>query len=110
MLYLRTIKRVRRRDKIRNKTIRKDIKETPILDHVEKKQMQWFGHLQRMKDDRITNQVWKTKIRGTKRRCRSALTWDGEVSKIMQKKNLTWREGEIAATDRRKRAERIRIN
>ncbi|XP_043498441.1 uncharacterized protein LOC122525861 [Polistes fuscatus] len=49
---------VSRRDKIRNTRILEimDVKHT-IIDDIKTKQLRWFGHVQRMEDERLPKQV-----------------------------------------------------
>jgi hypothetical protein len=47
----------RRRDRIRNKTIRETIGVQPIQEYVERSQLRWYGHVNRMDDKRIVESV-----------------------------------------------------
>ena len=48
MKYLRKIKVITRRDRVRNEVVRQELKVDPILKKVHKQQFKWFGHLMRM--------------------------------------------------------------
>ena len=50
MRVFRTLKGVTRRDRIRNTTIRTELKVEPLLDTIEKRSLQWYGHVMRMSD------------------------------------------------------------
>ena len=52
MRVLRLIRGVSRRDRVRNVKIREDLGVTPLLQFIEKRRLQWFGHVKRMPEDR----------------------------------------------------------
>jgi len=52
MRYLRKCKGKARRDRIRNKQIRKILIQDPVTKMVEKRELRWFGHLIRMDSNR----------------------------------------------------------
>ena len=52
MCILRTIKGVTRRDRIRNTAIRAELKVESLLDTIEKRSLQWYGHVMRTSDRR----------------------------------------------------------
>ena len=56
MQVLRLIKGVTRRNRLRNKDIRKELDVKSILQHIEETQLRWFGHVKRMSDDRTAHQ------------------------------------------------------
>ncbi|CAH1957517.1 unnamed protein product [Acanthoscelides obtectus] len=51
-------------DKIRNETMRTELETEYILEHIEMKQLRWWGHLQRMGDNIPVKQVWESKVLG----------------------------------------------
>ena len=53
MKILRVIKGVTRRDRLRNVDIRDELGITSILDIVERNKLRWYGHVQRMEEDRL---------------------------------------------------------
>ena len=48
MKYLRRIKGIARRDRVRNEVMRQELKVEPILKKIRKHQLKWLGHLMRM--------------------------------------------------------------
>ena len=66
MKSLRKIAGHTRRDKIRNQTIREDMDITPVTETIETKTLKWFGHVTRMKEDRLTRRVMEVKTRRKK--------------------------------------------
>ena len=51
MRVLRLIRGASRRDRVRNVKIREDLGVTPLLQFIEKRRLQWFGHVKRMSED-----------------------------------------------------------
>nr|CAH7752129.1 unnamed protein product [Callosobruchus chinensis] len=51
MKYLRKVKGVTRMDRIRNEAVRQELKVQPLIDHIESKQLRWWGHLQRIEEN-----------------------------------------------------------
>jgi hypothetical protein len=53
MRFLRRIEGKTRRDRIRNKIIRETVGVQPIQEYIERTQLRWYGHVNRMDDKRI---------------------------------------------------------
>src|SRR3978361_2503324 len=62
MKFLRRVRKVTRRDKMRNTKIREELGVAAITDFIEQRQLGWWGHLQRMSDNRPVKQVWEASI------------------------------------------------
>lgn len=101
MKYLRRVRGVTRRDRIRNTEIRKDLNVKPMAEFIEERQLGWWGHLQRMEGTRQVKRVWEAKIVKKKRRGRPRKTWDGAVGEILERKGTTWREARTRAASRK---------
>lgn len=61
MKYLRKVRGVTKKDR------RKDLNIQPTLEFIEERQLQWWGHLQRMKEERPVKRVCKAKIEKKRR-------------------------------------------
>lgn len=70
MKYLRRVKGVTRMDKIRNERIREELEIQPITEFIEQRQLSWWGHVQRLKDNIPVKQIYETKTPIVKRRGR----------------------------------------
>ena len=53
MIYLRKVQGKTKIDRIRNQTVRPGLGVAPLANTIETKQLQWFGHLERMEIHRI---------------------------------------------------------
>nr|CAH7719235.1 unnamed protein product [Callosobruchus chinensis] len=58
MKYLRGVKGVTRREKIRNEVIRSELGVKSVLQKIEENQLKWFGHLVWMDVTRPVKMVW----------------------------------------------------
>jgi hypothetical protein len=76
MDFWRRSARISRKDKIRNNIFKQKMKVTrSLLDDIKTKQLQWYGHVQRMKEGRLPKEVMKWRPPGRRKRGRSKLTW-----------------------------------
>lgn len=50
--YLREVKGITNRDRLRNDKLRKELKVEYVLDKIEKQQLQWFGHVMERVEER----------------------------------------------------------
>lgn len=100
MKYLRRVRGVTKMDKMRNVDIRKDLEIQPILDYIEERQLQWWGHLQRMNEERPVKKVWKAKIVKNKKRGRPRKSWDNVITGILTKRGKNWNEAKDLTQNR----------
>ena len=87
MKYLRRIKGVTRRDRVRNEVVRQELKVEPILKKIYK-QLKWFGHLMRMNDSRPVKKVWQARMTGKRKRGRPRKTWTNSIANILKEKKM----------------------
>ena len=101
MKYLRRVKEITRRDRIRNDRIREELEINSISDFIEQRQLSWWGHLQRLRDDIPVKRKWETKVQATKRKGRPRETWDKIMERILKKKGKTWKEAKRLAMNKK---------
>lgn len=76
-------------DRIRNERIREKMKvEGNIIQDIQEKQLQWYGYLQRMADDRISKQVLQWTPADRLKRGRPKLSWNQGIDRVMSERNL----------------------
>ena len=75
---------VTRRDKIRNKHIRgRDNKSGASVQENYRKQLKWYGHVRRMKEEHIVRRMLDVDIPGKRRRGRPNLRWKNACKRDM---------------------------
>lgn len=101
MKYLRRVKGVTRRDRIRNEVIRGELETESVGEYIEQKQLAWWGHLQRMSNATQVKKIWESKTQGKRKRGRPKQTWDSVVGREISKRGKTWTEARGIAQDRK---------
>ena len=88
---------ISRKDKIRNNIIKQKMNVTrSLLDDIKTKQLQWCGHVQRMQEGRLTEEVMKWRPPGRRKRGRPKPTWAEGIRGLMGEKGLMeedWNDG-----------------
>ena len=59
-----------------------------LLDDIKTKQLQWYGHVQRMEEGRLPNEVMKWSPPGRRKLGRPKLTWAEGIRGLMGGKGL----------------------
>jgi hypothetical protein len=80
--------RITRKDKIRNNIIKKMNVTKSLLNDIKTKQLQWYGHVQRMEKERLPKEVMKWRPSGRRKRGRPKLTWTEGIRGLMGEKGL----------------------
>ena len=94
MRVLRLIMGTTRRDKIRNDVIREKLQVESVLNYVEKRQLIWYGHLQRMEDNRYPKKFYGWKPGGKRPVGRPRMRWKQNIDAAVIKRGSTIREVE----------------
>nr|CAH7740812.1 unnamed protein product [Callosobruchus chinensis] len=81
--------RISKLDRIRNDRIREimNVKQT-IIDAIEQKQLIWYGHLQRMDEDRWPKIVWHWTPPERRKRGRPPRSWTNDIQESMAARGL----------------------
>jgi len=87
---LRRSSRISRKERIRNVTIRQQIglEETIIEKEIEQNQLTWYGHVQRMAEERLPKIALKWIPKQKRARGRPKKNWMEGIRKAMNKRNL----------------------
>ena len=59
-----------------------------LLDDIKTKQLQWYGHVQRMEEGRLPKEVMKWSLPGRRKPGRSKLTWPEGIRGLMGEKGI----------------------
>lgn len=100
MRYLRRILGKRRRDRVRNRSIRGELEVEPLVERVELKQLQWYGHMVRMSGTRWTKKVFGMRCEGRRPRGRPRTVWEDNVREAARRRGKTIEQIKTLATDR----------
>ena len=90
MDFWRRSARISRKHKIKNNIIKQEMNVTrSLLDDIKTKQLQWYGHVQRMEEARLPKEVMKWRPPGRRKRGRPKLTWAEGIKGLMGENGLT---------------------
>jgi hypothetical protein len=59
-----------------------------VLDDFKTKQLQWYGHVERMEDGKLPKEVMEWRPAGRRKRGRPKLTWVEEIRGLMGEKGI----------------------
>ncbi|XP_044760889.1 uncharacterized protein LOC123318344 [Coccinella septempunctata] len=80
---------ISRRDRVRNERVREIMgSKHTITDDIKTKQLIWYGHVQRMPDNRLPKQILTWTPRGRRRRGRPRKSWREGIEKEMEEREL----------------------
>lgn len=100
MKYLRKVVGKTKRDRVRNINIRNELQQAPVVEQIERKQLNWFGHLVRMGDERKVKEVFESRVEGKRRRGRPRIEWEQYVNDVVRRRGKEIREIRRLALDR----------
>ena len=101
MKCLRSICGLRRVDRVRNEEIRRRCQmEVSISERVEQNVLRWFGHMERMPEERVVKQVYMSRVEGVGGRSRPRRRWLDRVREYVEKRNVEWARARDLTSDR----------
>ena len=81
--------RIPRKDKIRNTIIKQKMNITrSLVDDIETKQLQWYGHVSIMEEGRLPKEVTKWRPPGRRKRGRPKRTWADGIRGLIDGRRL----------------------
>ena len=87
--FWRRSARISRKDKIRNNIIKQKINVTgSVVEDIKTKQLQCYGHVQRIEEGRLPKKVLEWRPSGRRKRDRPKLTWAEGIRGMMEEKGL----------------------
>ena len=101
MKCLRSMAGVSRLDRLRNEEVRERTGVRKELDtRVDSNVLRWFGHVERMGNERMTKKVMNARVDGRTVRGRPRFRWMDGVKKALNDRGMDVREAKERARDR----------
>ena len=102
MRCLRSMVGVSRLDRLRNEEVRRRAGvERKMSEKVDQRVLGWYGHMVRMREERLTKRVWKAEASGARLRGRPEKRWMDGVVRALGVRGLSLEQGRESASDRR---------
>ena len=100
MNCLRTIRSLRKIDRVPNVEIRRGYRKfVSVSQRIGEGVLRWFGHVERMRDERMTKRVYESDVRGVRRRGRPRKCWMDGVKEVLARKGLNSQEAKLGMQD-----------
>ena len=101
MNCLRNICGLRRIDRVPNVEIRRMCgKNVSVSQRMDQGVLRWFGHVERMRNERLVKRVYDPEVRGVRRRGRPRKSWMNGVKETLERKGLNIQEAKVSLQDR----------
>ena len=101
MNCLRNICGLRRIDRVQNLDIRRRCgKKVSVSQRIDQGVLRWFGHFERMGDERMAKRVYEFDVRGVRRRGRLRKCWMDGMKEVLARKGLNIQEAKVSVQDR----------
>ncbi len=62
--------------------------------------MQWFGHVERMEEERLVKKVTRSDVRGVRPRGRPRMGWLNSVKRALGARGMSVEQGRVLVHDR----------
>ena len=91
---------VRWEDMVRNVDIRERLHQPPVSLKLRRARMKWFGHVERMGEERQVKRVMRAEISGRRTRGRPRTRWKDVIKRDLETSGLNLEEAAAEARDR----------
>ena len=101
MKCLRSMSGVTRLDRIRNEEVRRRtgvVKELSV--RADQRGLRWFGHMERMDEERLAKRVMKSEVSGRRARGRPRIGWMDGVTGALRVRGMSVETARLCARDR----------
>ena len=89
MYFWRRSSLISRKDKIKNEVIKNKMNvKNNTIDYVKQKQLQWYGHVKRMQEERLPSKVLEWIPPERWKRGRPTTSWIQEITATMREKRI----------------------
>ncbi|WP_147453090.1 hypothetical protein [Xanthobacter tagetidis] len=90
MKYLRNMVGVKHRDRVRNEEVRRrKVERRELAERVDGRVLRWFGHMERMNDERVVRKTMNYQVEGERPRGRPRFRWMDGVKRALNEKGFT---------------------
>ena len=100
MNCLRNICGLRIIDRVPNVEIRRCKKNVSVSQRIDQGMLRWFGHVERMGDERMAKRVYDSDVRGFRRLGRPRKCWMDGMKEVLARKGLNIQEAKVSVQDR----------
>ena len=101
MNCLRNICGLRRIDRVPNVEIRRRCgKNVSVSQRIDQGVLRWFGHVERMGDERMAKRVYESDVRGVRRRGGPRKCWMDGVKEVLARKGLSIQKARVSMHNR----------
>ena len=101
MNCLRDVCGVRRVERVSNAEIRRRCgKNRGVNQKIDQGILRWFGHVERMGNERMVKRMYESQVRGGRGRGRPRKEWLGGVKEILERRGLSIQEAKVVVRDR----------
>ena len=76
--------------------IRRCGKKVSVSQRIDQGVLRWFGHVERVGDERMAKRVYESDVRGVKRRGRPRKCWMDGVKEVLARKGLNIQQAKVS--------------
>ena len=96
-------------NRVRNEEVRRRVHvEKQLSERVDQSLLRWFGHMERMDEERMVKRVMNVDVEGNRTRGRPRLGWIEGVRKALRARDMTVEQGRQSALSGREWAAIVR--
>ncbi len=102
MRCLRSMVGVTRMDRVRNEEVKRRARIVKKMsERVDQRVLDWYGHVVRKSEERLTKRVWKAEVSGPNLTGRHRRGWMEGVERGLGLRGMSVEQGKESASDRR---------
>ena len=91
---------LKRIDRVLNVEIRRCGKNASVSQRIDQGLLRWFGHVERMGDERMAKRLYESDVRSVRRRGRPRNCWMDGVKEVLTRKGLNIQGAKVSVQDR----------
>ena len=80
--------------------IRRCGKNVSVSQRIDQSVLRWFGHVEKMGDERMAKRVYESNVRGVRRRGRPRKCWMDGMKEVLARKGLTIQKVKVSLQNR----------